>query len=173
MKKKTRMYLAPTAPIPAATTLRFPASQQPGLVLAIAQPGAQQVCAALRGQCILIVGGELRPAAVARLRQQLGLAAVQHCATREGDASPRTFARTLETLDPLLVIWVSGLSRTAHGQYLHARCRELGIPHVDCRRIPHPDRLVTELLRLRLLSALHRRRFALQSSAARGGGGAA
>jgi hypothetical protein len=172
MKKKIRPYRAPSAPTPAASTLCCLSSLRRGLVLATAQPTIPEVHAVLRGQCVLIVGGDPRPTAIERLRKQLELASLEHCATKEGDASSRAFARRLDRLDPLLVIWICGLSRTSHGIYLHARCRELEIPHVDCIRIPHANTLVAEVLRLRLLGSLRRRWFALRALPAYSGGGA-
>lgn len=172
MKQKIRLYRAPSAPTPAATPRPCRLSSLGRGQVATFQPTIPEVHAVLRGQRVLIVGGDPRPSAIERLREQLELASVEHCATKESDASPRAFARRLDRLDPLLVIWICGLSRTSHGIYLHARCRELEIPHVDCIRIPHPNTLLAEVLRLRLLGSLRRRWVALRALPACSGGGA-
>ena len=121
--------------------------------------------AALRGQRLLIVGGDRREHAIERLRKDLGLLDVAHCATRSTDASPRTFDARLREPGLVLVVWVLGLSRTHHGTYLHRTCRTLGVPWVDCSRIPHPSALVACIERLRLAGALWRRRGQIAATA--------
>ncbi len=87
--------------------------------------------AALRGQRVLIIGGDRRETAVARLARDLELAEVVHCPTRESDASPRRFETQFRSPDFVLVIWVLGLSRTHHGIQVHRLCREHGVPWID------------------------------------------
>lgn len=128
--------------------------------------------AALGGQTILVVGGHRQSDALARLQTGLGLGAIAHCETRKADASPRAFESQLRRPGLLLAIWVLGLSRTQHGEHLHAACRELGIPFIDCRRIPQPHVLVARLGALRLGTALERRADSLRTAAASIGGAA-
>lgn len=112
----------------------------------------------LHGQRVLIVGGDRREQSLERLQSELKLAAVVHCPTRKSDASPRRFEARLREPGFVLVVWVLGLSRTHHGTFLHRICRELGLPWIDCSRIPHPSMLLAQIERLRIADALVRRR---------------
>jgi len=112
----------------------------------------------LRGQKIIVVGGDRREGALARLAAAFDLSGVIHCRTRKTDASPRCFESRLHDPRVALVIWVAGLSRTNHGEQLHLRCRALGIPWVDCFRIPHPNALAARVAELHLLNAIRDRR---------------
>lgn len=116
------------------------------------------IYAALRGQRVVIVGGDSRPAALSRLVTTLELAALVHCQTRRSDASPRRFATEIHRPGVVLVIWLRGLSRTDHGECLHKLCRRLCIPWVDSFHIPHPNTLVALIEKHRLLDALLKRR---------------
>lgn len=123
-----------------------------------AQDPNGQIRTLLSGQKILVIGGQPREQALRRLQHELALRSVVHCATRQADASARSFAAQLCAPDILLVIWVRGLSRTNHGNVVHEQCRSLEIPWIDCARIPHPRALVAAIERLRLIPALQRRR---------------
>jgi hypothetical protein len=92
-----------------------------------------------------------------RLQIQLGLAEVVHCPTRSQDASPRAFTREIHDPGLLLAVCLRGVSRTHHGRHAHRLCRALGVPFVDCARMPHPQQLVAELAKLQLAEALRRR----------------
>jgi hypothetical protein len=118
---------------------------------------SSSVRSVLRGQTVVVVGGNRRDGALARLRAALDLAEVIHCPTRKSDASSRCFEPSLHRLGVVLVVWVLGLSRTHHGEHLHQRCRELGIPYIDTFRIPHPNALLAKIEDLRLLDALKHR----------------
>lgn len=118
----------------------------------------RSILAALEGQKIVVVGGDRREGALTRLRTAFGLADVIHCCTRKGDASPKCFESSLRVSGVVLVVWVLGLSRTHHGEHLHQRCRELGIPYIDTFRIPHPNALLAAIEDLRLLGVLNGRR---------------
>lgn len=126
----------------------------------------------LEGQTLVVVGGDRREGALARLCGAFNLPEVIHCPTRKNDASPRCFEATLRGPGIVLVVWALGLSRTHHGEHLHRMCRELRIPWVDCFRIPHPNALADRLNELKLVDALVRRR-ALNDAALRRIGGAA
>jgi len=115
---------------------------------------------ALQGQRVLVVGGDRRDQALARLRLGLALSDVAHCRTRKSDASPKCFESQIRHPGIVLVVWVLGLSRTHHGEHLHRLCREMGIPWIDCFRIPHPNALIARLVELRLGDALAARRSA-------------
>jgi hypothetical protein len=128
----------------------------------------------LRGQHLLVVGGDRRGEALRRLEVDLALSSVRHCVTRKEDASPRAFAKSLYDPKLLLVVWVLGLSRTDHGRHLHRICRSLGLPWIDCRRIPNPRVLVARLSGLRIGEALRNRRGRIATSKSAGpapGGG--
>jgi hypothetical protein len=112
----------------------------------------------LRGQRLLIVGGELREQATARLQDELQLAEVVHCATNAHDASPKRFEKHFSDSRFLLVVRLVEFSRTHHGTWVHRACRDRGFPYLDCRAIPHPRRLLAEIERLKLLPALQARR---------------
>lgn len=126
----------------------------------------QQIRSALRGQRIVVVGGEPRAAALARIATSLGLAEIIHCPTRRSDASPRCFASQLRAPGIALVVWALGLSRTHHGEELHRQCRLLRLPWVDFFHIPHPNALVARIASLRLLDALTQRRALVEGSVA-------
>jgi hypothetical protein len=113
---------------------------------------------ALREGTIIIVGGDRRDAALRRLHIAFELANVIHCCTRKSDSSCRRFASQLHDPGVVLVVWVLGLSRTHHGEHLHRLCRTIGVPWVDCFRIPHPNALLARIADLRLLDSLHARR---------------
>ena len=119
---------------------------------------------ALRGQRVLIIGGDRRKKAVARLARDLELAEVVHCATRKSDASPRRFAAQFRSPDFVLVVWVLGLSRTHHGIHVHRLCRAHGVPWVDSWRIPNPALLLDQIGRLGIVGALQRRRLEVAAS---------
>lgn len=138
-----------------------------------AQQANGVVHAVLRGQKLLIIGGDPREQALQRLRQGFELRSVVHCATRQTDASAQSFAAQLRAPDNLLVIWVCGLSRTNHGAFVHEQCRSLDIPWIDFMRIPHPHTLVAALERLHLVPALQRRRKILDTTGEHPLGGAA
>jgi hypothetical protein len=133
----------------------------------------RSILSALEGQKIVVVGGDRREGALTRLRTAFGLADVIHCCTRKGDASPNCFESSLRISGVVLVVWVLGLSRTHHGEHLHQRCRELGIPYIDTYRIPHPNALLAKIEDLHLTDALEARRVhALALSQQRIGGAA-
>jgi hypothetical protein len=123
----------------------------------------EQIRSVLRGQKVVVVGGDSREAALSRLSTSFELASLIHCPTRKSDASPKRFASHLCEPGIALVIWALGLSRTHHGEHLHQLCRQLGIPWVDSFRIPHPNSLVARIEKLRLLDALRRRRARLDN----------
>ena len=79
----------------------------------------------LSGQRLLIVGGDAREKAFGRLKVAFDLAEVIHCPTRRTDSSPRRFLSKLRNSDPILVVWMLGLCRTAHGAHVHRECRVL------------------------------------------------
>lgn len=114
--------------------------------------------AALRGQRLLVIGGDPREKAIARLARDLELAEVVHCPTRQSDASPRRFESQFRAPDFVLVVWVLGLSRTHHGIHVHRLCREAGLPWIDCWRIPNAGVLIAQIARLGVLAAIQRRR---------------
>jgi hypothetical protein len=116
-----------------------------------------QVRSALIGHHILVVGGERREDARLRLQTRLGLLEVVHCPTRAQDASPRAFLPQIHDPSLLLVVCLLGVSRTHHSKQVHALCRDLELPFVDCARMPHPNQLVANLVRLRLGTALLKR----------------
>jgi len=116
---------------------------------------------ALRSGRIVIVGGDRRDNCLRRLHTELQLSDVVHCPTRKNDASCNRFVAQLHQPDVLLVVWILGLSRTHHGEHLHRLCRTLGIPWVDCFRIPHPNALLACVEKLRLVDELCRRRASL------------
>lgn len=118
----------------------------------------RSILSALEGQKIVVVGGDRREGALTRLRTAFSLADVIHCCTRKGDASPKCFESSLRVSGVVLAVWVLGLSRTDHGEHLHQRCRQLGIPYIDTFRIPHPNALIAAIDDLRLLEALKSRR---------------
>lgn len=118
----------------------------------------QQLHSALAEDVGVVVGGDRRDGALARLRTSLDLADVIHCRTRKSDASSRCFEPSLHRLGVVLVVWVLGLSRTHRGEHLHQGCRELGIPYIGTYRIPHPNALLAKIEELHLLDALKQRR---------------
>lgn len=122
----------------------------------------EQIRSVLRGQKVVVVGGDPREAVLSRLSTSFELAGLIHCPTRKSDASPKRFASRLCEPGIALVIWALGLSRTHHGEHLHQLCRQLDIPYVDSFRIPHPNSLVAHIEKLRLLDALRRRREKLE-----------
>jgi hypothetical protein len=122
----------------------------------------EQIRSVLRGQKVVVVGGDSREAALSRLSTSFELSGLIHCPTRKSDASPKRFASRLCEPGIALVIWALGLSRTHHGEHLHQLCRQLDIPYVDSFRIPHPNSLVAHIEKLRLLEALRRRRAKLE-----------
>jgi hypothetical protein len=119
--------------------------------------GYQHALHALRGQSIIVVGGDRRDEALDRLRAAFDLREVIHCPTCKNDASSRSFEARLHSPGIVLAIWVLGLSRTHHGKHLHRLCRSAEIPWVDCFRIPHPNRLAAEICELHLLEAIRAR----------------
>ena len=69
----------------------------------------------------------------------------------------------------MLAIWLCGLSRTNHGRQLRAICKRLGIPWLNCRRIPHPHLLSAQVDELRLLDSIERRRSYVLAGLSSGG----
>jgi hypothetical protein len=117
----------------------------------------EKIHRALRGQTLVVVGGDRRDEAIARLKCAFDLQEVIHCQTRKSDASPKRFASALRLPGVLLAVAVRGLSRTHHGQHVHAIGRDVGLPVIDVYHIPHPNKLAAEIEELRLLDAIARR----------------
>lgn len=132
-----------------------------------------QIRCALAGHKIVLVGGDPRPHSITRLESDLGLAAVIHCPTRKSDASAWRFLPKLRTDRLVLVVCARGLTRTQHGSELHALCRELGLPLLNCNHIPHPNALVAAIAKARLTSTLLARSARLKLRTAELIGGAA
>jgi hypothetical protein len=103
----------------------------------------------VRAKVIVIVGGDSREPARQRIERDLGLCVV-HFPTRESDASPRCFAKFADQAFDLIV-WIVGRTRHAHGDFIRAAARKLGIPYLPFKSIPHPNRLRHELVERRLL----------------------
>lgn len=99
-------------------------------------------------RAIAIVGGD--PLEPARQRLERGLGArVVHFPSRENDASPRCFAK-LASQPFDLIVWIIGRTRHAHGDFIRATARRLGIPYLPFKSIPHPNRLLQEFVDRRL-----------------------
>lgn len=113
---------------------------------------------ALKGLNITIVGGGAREDSLARLQKTFALNRVVHCPTSRNDPSSRSFDTALRRPGIVLVVLLCGLSRTNHGKQLHALCRNLGIPWIDCFHIPHPRALEAQVEGLHLIGAIERRR---------------
>jgi hypothetical protein len=109
---------------------------------------------ALRDQRMIVVGGDRRDQQLNRLCTAFALREVIHCPCRKTDASPRSFESSLHAPGIVLAVWALGLSRTHHGEHLHCRCRSMGIPWVDCYKIPHPNRLAQDICELRLIEPI-------------------
>jgi len=90
---------------------------------------------------IVIVGGDTRPAHIARLERSFPNHRFTHCTTRESDASPTAFKSSLMDQNVCFVVMVAGLARTQHCRDVHHACRRLRIPVASARRIPHPNML--------------------------------
>ncbi len=103
---------------------------------------------------MILVGGDPRPNAIEKIESILGLDEAIHCPTRKSDASARRFASKLRTPRLALVVCARGLTRTQHGADLHALCRELGLPLLNCNHLPHPNALVAAVAKARLTRAL-------------------
>lgn len=119
---------------------------------------ASHTACVLRGQKLLIVGGDRREGALRRLFEAFDFADVIHCPTRKADSSARCFASHVRRSEVVLVVWVTGLSRTHHGTQLHNLCRSLRIPWIACFRIPHPNALAARITECRLFGAIRARR---------------
>jgi hypothetical protein len=105
----------------------------------------------LSPKSIAIVGGDPREPARRRLEHEFG-ACVVHFPSRENDASSRCFAKFAhQAFD--LIVWIFGRSRHAHGDFIRAAARKLGIPCLPFKSIPHPNRLRQELVDRRLLGS--------------------
>lgn len=114
----------------------------------------QQIRCALTGLKILLVGGDPRPNAIEKIQSCLGLTEAIHCPTRKTDASAWRFLPKLHTARLALVVCARGLTRTQHGADLHALCRDLGVPLLNCNHIPHPNALVAAIAKARLTRAV-------------------
>jgi hypothetical protein len=117
----------------------------------------QHILRALRGQTIIVIGGDRRDEAIERLQRTFDLFDVVHRPTRKSDASPQRFTAALRRSNVVLAIALRGLLRTHHGKQLHTICRLLGIPLIDCFHIPHPNKLMAEIVHLRLLDVIMNR----------------
>jgi hypothetical protein len=125
---------------------------------------------ALQGLTIALVGGDPRPAHLARLKRAFGLLDVIHCPTRQSDPSPRCFLAALHRPDLVLVVWLCGLSRTNHGKQLRAICNSQCVPWLNCLHVPHPNLLAALIHEHRLLDPILRRRVCLTAVDSSGGG---
>jgi len=125
---------------------------------------------ALQGLTLVLVGGDPRPAQIARLKRAFGLRDVIHCPTRQGDPSPRCFLSALHRPDLVLVVWLCGLSRTNHGRRLRAICNSEFVPWLNCLHIPHPNLLAALIHEHRLVDSILRRRASLMAVETTGGG---
>lgn len=130
----------------------------------------QNVRQAFFGAWLVIVGGDDHSHAINRLKDELHLAGICHCATRKSDASSRCFQHQVRRPDVGLVICLRGLTRTAHAKWLHRFCRWHGLPLLDTDKIPHPDRLLYDLRHRRLEDAVRGRCETLRSRRQRKGG---
>ena len=103
-------------------------------------------------KAIAIVGGDPREPARQRLERDLG-ARVVHFPSRKNDASPRCFAKFASQAF-VLIVWIIGRTRHAHGDFIREAARSQGIPYLPFNAIPHPNRLRQELAVRRLLGVL-------------------
>lgn len=110
----------------------------------------QQLRHALAGHVVAVIGGDPRPGQIRRIESQLGFKEVVHCTTNRRDASSRRFAHVIHRSDIALVICARGLTRTQHGLDLHALCRRMGIPLLNCNHIPHPNSVLAGIVSARL-----------------------
>ena len=117
----------------------------------------QQIRCALVDLKMILVGGDPRPNAIEKLKSSLGLDEAIHCPTRKSDASAWRFSSKLRTPRLALVVCVRGLTRTQHGRDLHAMCRRLGLPLLNCSHLPHPNALVAAVAKARLTHTLLQR----------------
>ncbi len=114
----------------------------------------QKIRCALAGLKVLLVGGDPRPHTIEKLESSLGLDQAIHCPTRKSDPSAWRFSSKLHTPRLALVVCARGLTRTQHGADLHDLCRELGLPLLNCSRLPHPNALVAAVAIARLTRPL-------------------
>lgn len=117
----------------------------------------QKIRCALVDLKMILVGGDPRPNAIEKLESSLGLDEAIHCPTRKSDASAWRFSSKLRTPRLALVVCVRGLTRTQHGRDLHAMCRKLGLPLLNCNHLPHPNALVAAVAKARLTRTLLQR----------------
>lgn len=118
---------------------------------------SELVSDALRGNTVLIVGGDPRQLHVARLNQAFGSTDFLHHATSKHDPSSRSFARLVDLPKVVLVVVLRCLTRSQHARDLHRLCRERGIPLLNVSRMPHPEALLPALTHARLDFAVIRR----------------
>ncbi len=112
---------------------------------------------ALAGLKVILVGGDPRPNAILKIKLSLGLDDAIHCPTRKSDASAWRFASKLSLPRLALVVCARGLTRSQHGADLHALCRKLGIPLLNCRHLPHPNALVAAAANAKLTDIVLKR----------------
>lgn len=133
----------------------------------------QQIRTTLKGTRVLIVGGDSCHKTIQRLESLLKLKQAIHCPTRKSDASARRFQYRLHDRHLALVVCARGLTRTQHGSTLHALCRNLKVPLLNCYHIPHPNRLVASIAKAQLTRHLVERCALIKCTAVRVIGGAA
>jgi len=134
---------------------------------------AHQIRSSLAGTRVLVVGGDPCPKTIQRIESCLRLDRAIHCPTRKSDASSRRFQSRLHDPRLALVVCARGLTRTQHGADLHALCRDLQLPLLNCNHIPHPNAIVAAVAVARLTKALADRCAAIKGCAACVIGGAA
>ena len=96
---------------------------------------------------ILIVGGQVRPITLQRLRTGLSRESVRWVPTRETDPSSRAFASWIQRDETCLVVILIGLVRHQHARDILGLARRYGKPVLHLYRSPNPQRIRDELKR--------------------------
>ena len=95
---------------------------------------------------ILIVGGQVRPITLQRLRTKLSSESVQWVPTRETDPSSRAFTSWIQRDETCLVVILNGLVRHQHARDIAGLARRHQKPVLHLYRSPNPRRIRSALL---------------------------
>jgi hypothetical protein len=88
----------------------------------------------LRGLSIVAIGGDPRPNAIRKVREELGLADVEWVPSRESHPCGRAYAFRALKSQPDIVVLLIGLMRHQQVADVRQYCRRSGVPCLTLRR---------------------------------------
>lgn len=100
----------------------------------------------LKGGSLLVIGGDQRPRALAKLEREFQLRATLWATTRDTDPSPSRFRHVVGDPHVDVVVLLEGLVRHQHARDVAELCKRHGKVLVRLWRSPNPSALAHAIL---------------------------